>query len=137
VPPGLPERVQHHTYIPLSLLLPSAAVLVHNGGIGSCAQALRSGVPQLVVPLNLDQPDNAHRLRSLGVADTLPARSYTAKTARTKLEGLLREEAGGAAAQRARELAPHLETAEPPLTAAATTLLSRLLPRQGLHHLDP
>jgi rhamnosyltransferase subunit B len=42
--------------------------LVHHGGIGSSAQALYAGVPQLVVPSAYDQFDNALRLQRMGVA---------------------------------------------------------------------
>lgn len=72
VPPALPEGVMHAAYVPLGLLLPRAAALVHHGGIGSSAQALRAGVPQLVVPQAVDQFENALRLRALGVARSLP-----------------------------------------------------------------
>ena len=42
--------------------------MVHHGGIGTCAQALRAGIPQLVLPWGVDQFDNALRLKKLGVA---------------------------------------------------------------------
>jgi UDP:flavonoid glycosyltransferase YjiC (YdhE family) len=53
-------------YAPYSQLFPRAAVVVHQGGIGTTAQALRAGVPQLVVPFSHDQPDNAARIVRLG-----------------------------------------------------------------------
>jgi len=40
---------------------------VHHGGIGTCAQGLRAGIPQLITPVFFDQPDNAARLEALGV----------------------------------------------------------------------
>ena len=51
----------------------AARALVHHGGIGSSAQALRAGIPQLVAPQAYDQYDNAMRLQALGVADVLPS----------------------------------------------------------------
>ena len=42
--------------------------MVHHGGIGTTAQALAAGVPQLIMPLAHDQPDNAARVQRLGVA---------------------------------------------------------------------
>lgn len=52
---------------PLSEILPSATLLVHHGGIGTAADALRTGVPQWLFPSAHDQADNAQRLVDLGV----------------------------------------------------------------------
>ena len=70
LPARLPNGVRHFNYIPFSTVLPRAAAFVHHGGIGTTAQALAAGVPQLVVPLAHDQPDNAVRIRHLGVGDS-------------------------------------------------------------------
>lgn len=67
LPFPLPEHVLHVAYVPFSLLLPRAAALIHHGGIGTVAQALAAGVPQLVMPMSHDQPDNARRVTQLGV----------------------------------------------------------------------
>jgi UDP:flavonoid glycosyltransferase YjiC (YdhE family) len=72
VPPKLPPGVAHFDYVPFSLLLSRAGALVHHGGIGTLSQALAAGVPQLVMPLSHDQPDNAARLVRLNVARELP-----------------------------------------------------------------
>jgi rhamnosyltransferase subunit B len=71
VPRELPETVFHSTYAPLGRLLPSVDGIVHHGGIGTCAQALRAGVFQLIKPLAFDQFDNAERLSALGVGRTI------------------------------------------------------------------
>lgn len=42
-------------------LLPQAAALIHHGGIGTCAQALAAGTPQVVLPSAYDQFDNGER----------------------------------------------------------------------------
>ena len=76
-------------YAPHSLLFPWAAVVVHQGGIGTLGQALRSGRPQLIVPHYADQTDNAARAVRLGVARSLlPARYALDKVSR-ELELLL------------------------------------------------
>jgi len=54
-----------------SLLFPRCRLVVHNGGIGTTAQCMRAGVPQVVVPLRYDQPDNAERVRALGLGAVL------------------------------------------------------------------
>jgi rhamnosyltransferase subunit B len=73
VPPDLPPAMLWQDYVPLRLLLPHAAALVHHGGIGTTAEALRAGTPQLVVPLAHDQFDNGARVTALGVGASLPA----------------------------------------------------------------
>jgi UDP:flavonoid glycosyltransferase YjiC (YdhE family) len=78
VPDNLPAHVVHFDYEPLSQLLPRASALVHHGGIGTAAQGLAAGVPQLVMPLAHDQPDNADRLRRLGVGRALRPKRFTA-----------------------------------------------------------
>jgi hypothetical protein len=72
-------------YAPHSLLFPRAAAIVHQGGIGTLAQALRSGRPQLIVPFYGDQEDNAARAVALGCARALRPRAYAAATAAREL----------------------------------------------------
>ncbi|MFM1988909.1 MAG: hypothetical protein RJA99_1866 [Pseudomonadota bacterium] len=73
VPDGLGTDALWHPYVPLAALLPHAAALVHHGGIGTTAEALRAGVPQLVVPWAYDQFDNGARVVALGAGRTSPA----------------------------------------------------------------
>ena len=86
VPSNLPPEIRHLPYVPFSRLLPHCAALVHHGGIGTAAQALAAGIPQLVVPMAHDQPDNAARLKRLGVAEILPARRFSAARAAAALK---------------------------------------------------
>lgn len=74
----LPPGIHAAAYAPFGPLLKKAAALVHHGGIGTLSQGLAAGVPQLVMPMAHDQPDNAHRLRRLGAGDFLPPRRFTA-----------------------------------------------------------
>lgn len=52
---------------PHALLLPRVAVVVHHGGAGTTAAALRAGVPQVVVSHLGDQFFHGQRVRDLGV----------------------------------------------------------------------
>ncbi|MDD9943965.1 MAG: glycosyltransferase [Myxococcales bacterium] len=52
-------------------LFEACSVVVHPGGIGTTAQALRAGRPQLLIPYAHDQFDNARRVTGLGVGRTL------------------------------------------------------------------
>lgn len=74
LPADLPPSVLWQPYVPLSGLLPQAAGVVHHGGIGTTAEALRAGLPQVVTPFAWDQFDNASRVAELGVGTVLPAR---------------------------------------------------------------
>ena len=65
VPAPLPPGVLWLPYVPLRTLLPRCAALVHHGGVGTTAEALRAGVPQVIVPLAYDQFDNAARVVAL------------------------------------------------------------------------
>lgn len=65
---GLPKGWRVVRDAPHALLFPRTAVVVHHGGSGTMAQALRAGVPQVVLPLLLDQFHHAHRLFVCGVA---------------------------------------------------------------------
>jgi UDP:flavonoid glycosyltransferase YjiC (YdhE family) len=76
-------------YAPHSQLFPRAAAIVHHGGIGTLAQALRSGRPQLIVPHFADQPDNADRAVRLGVARVTSPGRYRAAPAALDLGRLL------------------------------------------------
>lgn len=82
--PPLPAGMHHESYVPLSAVLPRCAALVHHGGIGTLAQGLAAGIPQLTMPMGFDQPDNATRLVRLGVGRwILPSEFERAKVAAT------------------------------------------------------
>ena len=87
--PALPSSVHHEGYAPLSRLLPRSAALVHHGGIGTLAQALAAGVPQLTMPMGFDQPDNTNRLIRLGVARWVSPKAFTGDRVAPLLDHLL------------------------------------------------
>lgn len=88
-PADLPAGIVAFDYAPYSEIFPRACAIVHQGGIGTTAQALRSGRPTLVVPYSHDQPDNAARLERLGTSRTIPRKRYTATRAAKALRELL------------------------------------------------
>ena len=67
----LPASMLVRRYVPISLLLPHGAALLHHAGIGTSALGLAAGVPQVVTPFAHDQFDNAARLQRLGVGATV------------------------------------------------------------------
>lgn len=113
-----PETIHVASYAPYSELLPKAAATVHQGGIGTTAQALRSGRPMLVVPWAHDQPDNAECARRLGVSRTIPRSRYTGERTARELEHLLSDPAYS---RRAAEIGAKI-AAEDGITAACGAL---------------
>jgi rhamnosyltransferase subunit B len=73
---------------------------VHHGGIGTCAQALRAGVPQLVWPQAYDQFDNALRIEALGAGRPLRGQPLRADELARQLGQLLNDPTTAAACRR-------------------------------------
>ncbi len=89
LPDHLPAGVRSFGFVPLSEILPRSAAFVHHGGLGSIAQCLAAGTPQMTVPRFLDQPDNSRRLFKLGVSDNLRARDFRPEIIAPRLKALL------------------------------------------------
>ncbi len=102
LPEELPEAIRRESFVPLDALLPRCAAHVHHGGIGTIAQTLLAGVPQLTVPMVNDQTDNSLRLLRLGASSYLKPADYTAARAGESLRQLLMSDP---IAARCRELA--------------------------------
>jgi UDP:flavonoid glycosyltransferase YjiC (YdhE family) len=86
---AVPPTVKAFDYVPYSAVFPHALAIVHSGGIGTLAQALAAGRPQLIVPVAFDQPDNARRTVKLGVARSIPFRKVSADALVRELRELL------------------------------------------------
>jgi rhamnosyltransferase subunit B len=89
LPEDLPDTVMVRSYVPFSAVLPRASAFVHHGGIGTLAQGLAAGKPQLMMPMSFDQPDNAIRAERLGVARWLAPARFTADRVTTALSELI------------------------------------------------
>ncbi|MCA9877708.1 MAG: glycosyltransferase family 1 protein, partial [Thermomicrobiales bacterium] len=87
--PALPEGMLAVDYAPHASVFPHAAAIVHQGGIGTTAQALRAGKPTIIVPFAHDQFDNARRSERLGLGLTMSRDRYTAATATRTLHRVL------------------------------------------------
>lgn len=101
-PQNLPSSILAWDYLPYARIFPHAAALVHQGGVGTTAQALRAGRPMLIVPFAHDQFDNAARIKRLGAGRMIRRERYRAKHVAAELERLLREPRHLAAATTAR-----------------------------------
>jgi UDP:flavonoid glycosyltransferase YjiC (YdhE family) len=89
LPRDLPPRVKAFGYLPFSELLPRAALLVYHGGVGTMAQTIRAGIPQLVVPSGHDQFDNAWRIEQLGLGISIPQARYRSDRAVHAIRSIL------------------------------------------------
>ena len=61
-----PANVHIEAWVPQADVLGQASAVVGHGGSGTTLGALAAGVPQVVVPLFADQPDNARRVAAIG-----------------------------------------------------------------------
>ncbi len=89
IPRDLPDHARHEAFVPFSTVLPRCAAIVHHGGVGTCAQGLAAGIPQLIMPMGFDQPDNVTRLQRLGVASWVVPQRFTGDRVAGALNELL------------------------------------------------
>lgn len=66
-PQSVPQDVFMLSTAPHSWLFPRMRAVVHHGGAGTTAAAVRAGVPQFIAPHFADQPFWARRVHELGV----------------------------------------------------------------------
>jgi rhamnosyltransferase subunit B len=123
LPAVVPAGAAHFEYLPFSAVFPRCAAVVHHGGIGTSAQGLAAGVPQLIMAMAHDQPDNGWRLRALGVGDYLYPRRFRPSAVAEILRRLTRDPATRTACLALRE-----RMAAQMSPARVAELLERLLP---------
>jgi UDP:flavonoid glycosyltransferase YjiC (YdhE family) len=96
------DRIRAVREIPFQEVFPYASVLVHHGGLGTTAQALFAGCPQLVVPFAHDQFHNAARVKRLGAGLSLRSRKISEKSVKKLIRQMLNDHQMN---QRAKDLA--------------------------------
>ena len=110
----LPPSALAVEYAPHGAVFRRAAAVVHQGGIGTTAQALRAGVPMLFLPYGFDQPDNAARVARLGIARIIPRGRYRVERVARDLGALL---ADATVLQRAEAVGRRVDAEEGVATA--------------------
>ncbi|MCZ6857395.1 MAG: glycosyltransferase [Gemmatimonadetes bacterium] len=110
IPRDLPDHARHEAFVPFSTVLPRCAAIVHHGGVGTCAQGLAAGIPQLIMPMGFDQPDNVTRLQRLGVASWVVPQRFTGDRVAGALNELLTSEKVAESCRRWKE---ELATTDP------------------------
>lgn len=93
IPKNLPDGVRYFSFAPLSQVLPRSAAFVNHGGIGSVAQGLASGRPQLVTYMAHDQKDNAKRVTDLGAGLSIRYAQYNHNTGADAIQIMLNDSA--------------------------------------------
>jgi sterol 3beta-glucosyltransferase len=84
----LPETIRCVGDVPHAWLFPHVAAVVHHGGAGTTAAALRAGVPAVVMPMGVDQPFWGQTVAALGVGPApVPHQVATAE----RLAGAIRQ----------------------------------------------
>jgi len=113
VPAGVDAASSHQNVfilreeVPHSWLFPQMGGIVHHGGAGTSGEALKAGVPSLIVPLAVDQFFWGKHIHSLGVSPRpLPQRELTVE----KLTKALKEMQEGGMKEAARKLGESLRS---------------------------
>lgn len=92
-----PEDMSDDVYVlpgvPHEWLYPRVASVIHHGGAGTTAAALRAGVPSMAVPHNFDQPFWGRRIHAMGVAPPpLPLRDVDGPVLRDRICALVSDD---------------------------------------------
>ncbi len=109
------ERILALDYAPHSEIFPFAQFVVHQGGAGTTSQALRAGIPQIITPFAHDQPDNARRIKNLGVGFGCNLKRYLRGGAGQEIETMTDDYETFAAP--AREIGAQIRAENGPLAA--------------------
>jgi UDP:flavonoid glycosyltransferase YjiC (YdhE family) len=118
-----PPNVVLEAFVPHGSVLPSAAAIVTQCGLGTVTKALAHGVPLVCIPLVGDQADNAARIHALGAGVRLPPDAEPARI-RTAIERVLSDRTFRLNAQRIASAI----AGEDPVQTAVDEIESVLLP---------
>lgn len=94
------DRSFFAAYVPYSAIMARSKVIVHQGGVGTMAQAMRSGRPSLIVAQVNDQPDNGRHLAETGAGDWLHANGLRGEVLAETITRLATDSSYEAAAKR-------------------------------------
>lgn len=92
VPTLIPNQEIVIEYFPLEQILPYCKGIIHHGGVGTLCLSLFHKIPQLIVPITADQPDNALRVKKLKIGVVIKPKSYNIKNAKKAIQNMLQSE---------------------------------------------
>src|SRR6267378_1293257 len=117
----VPDHVRVVQYIPLAALMPHLDLVVSHGGSGTLTAALAYGLPQVVLPMNADQPENAQRVAALGAGIVVDGNEPSPEGISAAVRAALSDPAYRAGARRVQS-----EIAQLPDVEQAVPLLQRI-----------
>lgn len=98
----LPANVRLEEFVPLHVLLPTCAAIVHHGGAGTWATAAAGGVPQIIIGEMYDVAVRGRQIAAAGAGIQLDPTTVDAATLRDGIVRLLTEESFRVGAARVR-----------------------------------
>jgi len=103
---NLPANVYVIDKLPHDWLFPQVSAVVHHGGPGTLAAAIRAGAPSVVIPFALDQPFWGARVAALGIGPApLDPRRLTAEALAQAMTQVTQDQS---LRERAAELGRHI-----------------------------
>jgi UDP:flavonoid glycosyltransferase YjiC (YdhE family) len=117
-----PPHVHVVRYVSLATILPRSDLVISHGGSGTVVAALALGLPQVVVPIFADQPENAARVAALGAGQVLGREARTPEAIRKAVRAVLADPTYRRRAERIRD-----EIRALPGLEETVTLLQRLV----------
>ena len=93
LPIELPKNIHIQSWIPQNSILahPNTKVFISHCGLLSTQEALWHAVPVLGFPVFADQPQNALRLKNLGVSETLTVNDFTEDELHDTIKNLIED----------------------------------------------
>jgi len=122
----VPASVRVERYIPHTALFPHCRVVIAHGGRGTMMNAIRHGIPQLVLPQGADQFANAEICVREGIGSALMPDEVTPAAVRSAVRALIDDDATRTRIRSLNDEMDHL-----PGLAHGVTLLERLARERG------
>ncbi|MEI8718541.1 glycosyltransferase [Mesorhizobium sp. ISC11] len=117
---AVPDNVYLDAWFPQPSVVAKSDLFIHHGGNNSFCEALRFGVPSLIMPYCWDGHDNARRAEETGTGDHIGRDGWTEGVLEKAILGLLADDAMRA---RLKDNAAHMAL-KPGTDAAAQAILS-------------
>ncbi|NCN28367.1 glycosyltransferase family 1 protein [bacterium] len=83
------DKVLFVDYIPYTKSFPLVDLVIHQGGVGTTANCLKAGIPQIVLPFCMDQFDNGYRVKRLGAGEVLERKRLTKSALLEKIQNVI------------------------------------------------
>lgn len=113
-----PANVRIVRFVPQIQVLEASAMFITHGGFNGTKEALRMGIPLIVIPIGADQPYTAERVEALGLGRRVGADERNSATIRDRVREVM---ADGRFRDNARGFAADME-ALPPMDHAVALL---------------